>query len=35
MTKIEPENINVSNSILKICTVCSYIVPYNKHPDDG
>ena len=35
MTTIKPENTNVNNRILKICTFLSYIVPYNKHPDDG
>ena len=33
--KLEPENTNVNNSILKICTLFSYIASYNKYPDDG
>jgi hypothetical protein len=35
MTKSELENTNVNNSILKICTLFSYLAPYKKHPDDG
>jgi hypothetical protein len=35
MTKSEQENINLNNHVLKICTLLSYIVPYNKHPDGG
>jgi hypothetical protein len=33
--KLELENTDLNNSILKIYTLLSYIVPYNKHPDDG
>jgi hypothetical protein len=32
--KLELEDTNVNN-ILEKCTLFSYIVPYNKHPDDG
>ena len=35
MTKLEQEYTNVNNPILKICTLFSYIVPYNKQPDEG
>jgi hypothetical protein len=28
-------NTNVNNRILKVRTLFSYIVQYNKHPDDG
>ena len=33
--KLDLENTNVNNSILKIWTFFSYTTPYNKHPDDG
>jgi hypothetical protein len=32
---MEPENSNLINRILKIRTLSSYIVPYNKHTDNG